>query len=208
MAKTEQEIRGKVGNMVFYKVGNEIRVRSTTNDFQDADSEGQHPGRSRLRVATLFYQRLTKTISRRIWKLAATGTSQNGFNLFMKKNMMVFTPCGRVGDFSRLCLTAGVLQQVNHLEVAEDNGKQVTLTWKVGIDSPSAGDDDRLRVIVLLNDCCFSPFIVEGVDARRKDGRMTFRLERTRGQAAHLYCFFSGKGGMTYSSSQYVRVDE
>ena len=208
MAKTEQEIRGKVGNMVFYKVGNEIRVRSTANDFQDADSEGQHPGRSRLRVATLFYQRLTKTISRRIWKLAATGTSQNGFNLFMKKNMMVFTPCGRVGDFSRLCLTAGVLQQVNHLEVAEDNGKQVTLTWKVGIDSPSAGDDDRLRVIVLLNDRCFSPFIVEGVDARRKDGRMTFRLERTRGQAAHLYCFFSGKGGMTYSSSQYVRVDE
>ena len=83
MAKTEQEIRGKVGNMVFYKVGNEIRVRSTANDFQDADSEGQHPGRSRLRVATLFYQRLTKTISRRIWKLAATGTSQNGFNLFM-----------------------------------------------------------------------------------------------------------------------------
>ena len=208
MAKTEQEIRGKVGNMVFYKVGNEIRVRSTANDFQDADSEGQRSGRSRLRVATLFYQRLTKTISRRIWKLAATGTSQNGFNLFMKKNMMVFTPCGNVGDFSRLCLTAGVLQQVNHLEVAEDNGKQVTLTWKVGIDSPSAGDDDRLRVIVLLNDRCFSPFIVEGVDARRKDGRMTFRLERTRGQAAHLYCFFSGKGGMTYSSSQYVRVDE
>ena len=159
-------------------------------------------------MATLFYQRLTKVISREIWKLAAAGTSQNGFNLFMKKNMMVFTPCGRVGDFSRLCLTAGVLQQVNHLEVAEDNGKQVTLTWKVGIDSPSAGDDDRLRVIVLLNDRCFSPFIVEGVDARRKDGRMTFRLERTRGQAAHLYCFFSGKGGMTYSSSQYVRVDE
>ena len=47
MAKTEQEIRGKVGNMVFYKVGNEIRVRSTANDFQDADSEGQHPGRSK-----------------------------------------------------------------------------------------------------------------------------------------------------------------
>ena len=121
---------------------------------------------------------------------------------------MVFTPCGRVGDFSRLCLTAGGLQQVNHLEVAEDNGEQVTLTWEVGIDSPSAGDDDRLRVIVLLNDRCFSPFIVEGVDARRKDGCMTFRLERTRGQAAHLYCFFSGKGGMGYSSSQYVRVDE
>ena len=205
MAKTEQEIRGKVGNMVFYKMGSETRVRSTASDFQDADSEGQRSGRSRLRVATLFYQRLTKVISREIWKLAAAGTSQNGF---MKKNMMVFTPCGRVGDFSRLCLTAGVLQQVNHLEVAEDNGKQVTLTWKVGIDSPSAGDDDRLRVIVLLNDRCFSPFIVEGVDARRKDGRMTFRLERTRGQAAHLYCFFSGKGGMTYSSSQYVRVDE
>ena len=176
MAKTEQEIRGKVGNMVFYKVGNEIRVRSTANDFQDADSEGQHPRRSRLRVATLFYQRLTKTISRRIWKLAATGTSQNGFNLFMKKNMMVFTPCGNVGDFSRLCLTAGVLQQVNHLEVTADDAGRVTLTWEVGINSPSAGDEDRLRVIVLLSDRCFSPFVVEGVDSRRKDGSMTFQL--------------------------------
>ena len=208
MAKTEQEIRGKVGNMVFYKMGSETRVRSTASDFQDADSEGQRSGRSRLRVATLFYQRLTKVISREIWKLAAAGTSQNGFNLFMKKNMMVFTPCGNVGDFSRLCLTAGVLQQVNHLEVTADDAGWVTLTWEVGINSPSAGDEDRLRVIVLLSDRCFSPFVVEGVDARRKDGRMTFRLERTRGQAAHLYCFFSGKGGMTYSSSQYVRVDE
>ena len=206
MAKTEQEIRGKVGNMVFYKVGNEIRVRSTANDFQDADSEGQHPGRSRLRVATLFYQRLTKTISRRIWKLAATGTSQNGFNLFMKKNMMVFTPCGNVGDFSRLCLTAGVLQQVNHLEVTADDAGRVTLTWDVGINSPSAGDEDRLRVIVLLSDRCFSPFVVEGVGARRKDGSMIFQLERAGGQIAHLYCFFLGEGGMTYSSSQYVRV--
>ena len=55
MAKTEQEIRGKVGNMVFYKMGSETRVRSTASDFQDADSEGQRSGRSRLRVATLFY---------------------------------------------------------------------------------------------------------------------------------------------------------
>ena len=206
MAKTEQEIRGKVGNLVFYKVGNEIRVRSTAGDFQDADSEGQQPGRSRLRVATLFYQRLTKVIPRKVWKLAAGGTSQNGFNLFMKKNMMVFTPCGKVGDFSRLCLTAGVLQQVNHLEVVADNDDRVTLTWEAGIDSPSAGAKDCLRVIVLLSDRCFSPFGVEGVDARRKDGSMTFRLERARGQIAHLYCFFSGEGGMTYSSSQYVRV--
>ena len=57
-------------------------------------------------------------------------------------------------------------------------------------------------MIVLLSDRCFSPFVVEGVDARRKDGSMTFQLERAGGQIAHLYCFFSGEGGMTYSSSQ------
>ena len=84
-------------------MGGETRVRSTASDFRDADSEGQAgSGRSRLRVATLFYQRLTKVISREIWKLAAAGTSQNGFNLFMKKNMLVFTPCGRVAILSAL----------------------------------------------------------------------------------------------------------
>ena len=61
-------------------------------------------------------------------------------------------------------------------------------------------------MIVLLSDRCFSPFVVEGVGARRKDGSMIFQLERAGGQIAHLYCFFSGEGGMTYSSSQYVRV--
>ena len=59
---------------------------------------------------------------------------------------------------------------------------------------------------LLLSDRCFSPFVVEGVGARRKDGSMTFQLERAGGQIAHLYCFFSGEGGMIYSSSQYVRV--
>lgn len=204
MAKTKQEIRGKVGNMIFYKVGNETRVRSAAKDFQDADSEGQQPGRSRLRVATLFYQRLTKVISRKIWKLAAARTSQNGFNLFMKINMMVFSPCGKVEDFSRLRLTVGGLQQVNHLGVTEDNEGRVTLTWEPGGDLPSARMDDRLWVIVLLSDRSFSPFVVEGIDARRKDGGTTLVLERSRGVVAHLYCFFSGEEERTYSSSQYV----
>ena len=50
MAKTEQEIRGKVGNMVFYKMGSETRVRSTASDFQDADSEGQRSGLSLIHI--------------------------------------------------------------------------------------------------------------------------------------------------------------
>ena len=47
---------------------------------------------------------------------------------------------------------------MNHLEVTEDNEEQVTLTWEVGMDSPSAGDDDRLRVIEAVESPLFFSF--------------------------------------------------
>ena len=62
MAKTEESIRGKVGNTVFYRVGNETRVRSTAANYVDADTVKQRANRSCLKVALRFYQHLNGMI--------------------------------------------------------------------------------------------------------------------------------------------------
>lgn len=204
MAKSDQQLRGKVGNTIFYRVGGETRVRSAAADFRDANSDNQRSLRSRLRVATYFYRRLVEVISREIWKQAANGTGKNGFNLFMKENMLVFNADGKIGDFSRLSLTAGSLQAVNHMEAVVDDEGRVTLRWDGDSGLSSAGAGDRLQVLVLYGNLSFSPVLVNGIEATRADRVAMFRLKRQPGIAAHVYCFFSGQDGKTCSPTQYL----
>lgn len=205
MATAKQEVQGKVGNSIFYKVGTVTRVRSASTEYLDANTLPQRANRSRLRVATRFYQHLAETLLKEVWRVAA-GAGSNAFNYFMKVNMMVFRPNGKIGDFSRLQMTMGLMQKVNHLTATVDEDDRLTLTWEGFSGLPSARGDDRLMVVVLYANRSFSPVFVGGIEAVRQDGTATFQLSRKRGTAAHLYCFFGEKEGKAYSSSQYLRT--
>ena len=193
MAIVDENIRGRIGNSVFYRVGPATRVRSVTSSYTDANTTRQQESRSRLRVAVRFYQRLVEVELQKPWFLVAQGSGKSGYNLFMKLNMMVFKPNGRIGDFARLQLTIGRLQKANHLVACVGEQDMVSLTWERGESLPSAGEGDELVVVVLYADRSFSPeYIKTGGDKR--------------GTTAHLYCFFREKNGKAYSPSQYVEI--
>ena len=206
MAIIDENIRGKVGNSVFYRVGSITRVRSAAANYLDANTIKQQENRSRLRVAIRFYQRLVEIGLQEAWYLATQGTGKNGYNFFLKLNMMVFKPNGKIGDFARLQLTVGMLQKVNHLMACVDEEDAVVLSWEKAENLPSAGMEDELVVVVLYADRSFSPEFVKTSGETRGDGKATFRLQRKRGTAAHLYCFFREKDGKAYSPSQHVRI--
>lgn len=71
MATTKQDVQGKVGNTIFYKVGMETRVRGISAGYSDANTPTQQANRSRLRVATRFYQHLAETHLKEVWRVAA-----------------------------------------------------------------------------------------------------------------------------------------
>ena len=192
MAIIDENIRGKVGNSVFYRVGSITRVRSAAANYLDANTIKQQENRSRLRVAIRFYQRLVEIGLQEAWYLATQGTGKNGYNFFLKLNMMVFKPNGKIGDFARLQLTVGMLQKV--------------LSWEKAENLPSAGMEDELVVVVLYADRSFSPEFVKTNGETRGDGKATFRLPGRRGTAVHLYCFFRKKNGEAYSPSQYLGI--
>ena len=206
MAIIDENIRGKVGNSVFYRVGSITRVRSAAANYLDANTIKQQENRSRLRVAIRFYQRLVEIGLQEAWYLATQGTGKNGYNFFLKLNMMVFKPNGKIGDFARLQLTVGMLQKVNHLMACVDEEDAVVLSWEKAENLPSAGMEDELVVVVLYADCSFSPEFVKTNGETRGDGKATFRLPGRRGTAVHLYCFFRKKNGEAYSPSQYLGI--
>ena len=43
MAITEENIRGKIGNSIFYRVGSVTRVRSAASKYTDANTSKQRP---------------------------------------------------------------------------------------------------------------------------------------------------------------------
>lgn len=206
MAIIDENIRGKVGNSVFYRVGSITRVRSAAANYLDANTIKQQENRSRLRVAIRFYQRLVEIGLQEAWYLATQGTGKNGYNFFLKLNMMVFKPNGKIGDFARLQLTVGMLQKVNHLMACVDEEDAVVLSWVKAENLPSAGMEDELVVVVLYADRSFSPEFVKTNGETRGDGKATFRLPGRRGTAVHLYCFFRKKNGEAYSPSQYLGI--
>ena len=206
MAIVDENIRGRIGNSVFYRVGPATRVRSVTSSYTDANTTRQQESRSRLRVAVRFYQRLVEVELQKPWFLVAQGSGKSGYNLFMKLNMMVFKPNGRIGDFARLQLTIGRLQKANHLVACVGEQDMVSLTWERGESLPSAGEGDELVVVVLYADRSFSPEFVKTNGETRGDGKATFRLPGRRGTAVHLYCFFRKKNGEAYSPSQYLGI--
>ena len=206
MAIIDENIRGKVGNSVFYRVGSITRVRSAAANYLDANTIKQQENRSRLRVAIRFYQRLVEIGLQEAWYLATKGTGKSGYNFFLKLNMMVFKPNGKIGDFARLQLTVGMLQKVNHLMACVDEEDAVVLSWEKAENLPSAGMEDELVVVVLYADRSFSPEFVKTNGETRGDGKATFRLPGRRGTAVHLYCFFRKKNGEAYSPSQYLGI--
>ena len=206
MAIVDENIRGKIGNSVFYRVGVVTRVRSAATSYMDANTTKQQESRSRLRVAIRFYRRLVEIGLQEAWYLAAKGTGKSGYNFFLKLNMMVFKPNGKIGDFARLQLTIGMLQKVNHLIARVDGEDTVSLSWEKAEDLPSAGAGDELVVVVLYADRSFSPEYIKTGGETRGTGGATFRLQRKRGTTAHLYCFFREKNGKAYSPSQYVEI--
>ena len=69
MAIVDENIRGRIGNSVFYRVGPATRVRSVTSSYTDANTTRQQESRSRLRVAVRFYQRLVEVELQKPWFL-------------------------------------------------------------------------------------------------------------------------------------------
>ena len=164
--------------------------------YADANKSKQRESRSRLRVAIRFYHRLAETELRKVWYLATKGMGKSGYNLFLKLNMMIFKPDGKIGDFARLQLTVGRLQKVNHLVVRVDEGDVVSVAWEREEDLPSAGKEDKFMVAVLYADR--SKTFPERVcqDEKRilgKDGKATFRLGAVNGERQPICIVFSGK---------------
>lgn len=199
-------LRGRIGNTIFYKYGDQDCCRAYPLTYHDANTPVQQQNRARLTVALRFYQQLMETPLKEIWKLEGHRLKTNGYALFMKTNIKAFTHEGKINDFSHLQLGIGNRQHVNNMVSSIDAKDNVTLHWDDNSGSPSARATDRLVVVVLYANRSFSPVFLDDVLALREDGCASFHLKRKKGIDAHVYCFFASQDGKHFSNDEYFKL--
>lgn len=199
-------LRGRIGNTIFYRNGNQDCIRSCSLEYHDANTPVQQKNRARLTVALRFYQQIKDTLLKEVWKSEAHRLKTNGFSLFMKKNIHVFTPEGKIADFSRLQIGIGKRQGSNNMSLSVDSDDRVTLQWDDNSDTPSARATDRLVVVILYGNRSFTPIILDELPVLREDEIATFSLQRKQGISAHVYCFFASRDNKYFSNDKYFKL--
>lgn len=200
-------IRGRIGDFVLYRLGDKTFLRKWVR-WNKSSTEEQQAVRARFRAAVRFYQKVQDTPLKRMLDISAKGICVSGYAFHMKVNLKVFRPDGKIGDFSQLQFTAGKREQGYNWTGWIDKQGEVTLQWGNSVKGNSKERRDRLMVVVLLEGRSFSPVLMDEVNARRKDGKATFRVWRVKREKVYLYCFFMSPDEKQLSVSQYVCLEE
>ena len=207
MAKSTNVIRGRCGNLIFYRGKKETLVRGTSLKFNFPDTPAQQAARKRLQAAMRFYQRLKQTPLLEAWRVAAAETTANRYTLFMQANIDVFNE-QTLSDPAALQMTLGALPRMNRLEAVRLDDGSALLTWENSLGEEHAGMDDRLCVAALFAGRLYTPQLLETDGARRRDRRARISLGGSEGREAHLYAFFAAQDGSAYSPSCYAHLRE
>ena len=212
MAKSKsvllQSLSGKLDNYVICHSGNKTYVRRRPERMTNPKSEGQMAQRAKLTGGQAMYRMLKNSVLKEVNDIAAReNDKRSGYLWFLHANMNAFGADNYI-DYSLLRLTAGSLQQVFALEMTRADEKRLELKWMNNSCTVTSQSTDRLMVAAIFDDEPFTPVMLSGVKAVRKDGYAFVNLPKGEWQTVHLYCFFGMEGGKRYSPCVYFNVSK
>ncbi len=195
---------GKIGNMVLYQVGGELRMRSKGARYRDAKSPEQLAQRSRVKGVAALYRGISYQLLV-YWKELAEGTTLNGYNMFMRHNIHHIGADGLVRNPRELTVTQGVLPEPAWVkaEFAPEGTMQVT--WDAGIQTDKS-NMDLLRIVVYAPHKKKTPFIwiADTADVNRQAGSFEWAVPQGIDGPLYFYGFFKARFTNDISSSFYL----
>lgn len=199
------EARGSLGNIIIYKVGDQIRIRTKPLTHRDKKSVRQLAQRLKLKKCLSLYG-LLDSIFLYSWRTKAKNTAMNGCNLFIKENIRNFTDEGEIADWANLKICAGSYPFPENWRVEQASPGMLTLCWNPEDQSVLAFDD-----ILQIGAYGFADddeevetlFRVKNVRAVRREGECCFRIPASR-STLHFYACFKNLYTNEYTDSIYL----
>lgn len=201
-------LRGKIGNVIFYRVGEEVRVRSRSSRYRDAKTPEQQAQRSRVKGVAALYNGLSSQLLV-YWKEQAVGTNLTGYNLFMRSNIHNVGPDGNLHNPQELLVVQGNLPQPSWVKAELTSRGIMQLAWDT--DTPEyKNSEDRLCIVVYAPQNEEAPRIriVESTAIERKTGTFDWSISCDENGPLYFYGFFKSKLTNDISTGFYLGAVE
>jgi len=194
--------KGKLGNLVFYKVGGQGRVRTQAEHFHDRKSPAQLAQRQRLQVTTSFLKPF-RDIIRITFAAEANGRSAvHAARAYNMRNALTGEYPDISVEKSRALLSRGPLPvPVNAAVSAQPEG--LLIEWDNSADAASHHPYDTLVVMALSAETGRSDYLF--TEARRSDGRYLWKTALPIGNALpDVWITFRNRQETEMSNSMYA----
>ena len=186
-------IRGKMGDLIFYKRGNKVCVRRVAIPGKPRkwEREGFSDARQTCMNRFAVVQELYRYFRREVFST----------------NYRCFDAGREVLDAEGFQFSAGSVLLPRDLTVTagEEEGT-FRVTWRETRREVNAAATDRLQVGVLYDAKPKAPKRAPEVSGTRGEGEGWFRLDPKFGLPAHVYLYFAREDGSAYSPSRCFRV--
>lgn len=207
LSKLATGLKGKIGNFVFYQVGDQLRMRGYGKPQRTDWSPSQQLQQKRLSTAVAFYRANDATPLPQIWREAASKMTCSGYNLFMKANMAAFSADHRILDYSLLHVSEGTLEAPPALRVTAYGEGEVHVAWANLLPATEECMSDRLHALWLATDGTFTLHAAALPVVRRGEGKTVLPIAEAGRKEMHLYLYFSDEEEKRFSKDRYFHLE-
>lgn len=198
------KVRGRVGELVFYQVGDQMRIRGHNDDIKDCKSPAQLKHRNKVRGIADLFGGIDLQIYH-YWKQLTVGTLLSGYNLFFKENIKTIDGETGLPDYKALKVCKGVLPLPGEVKAEIGEGRKVRMEWTFNRTDYGIADD-CLQIARIMPDYTGMQTIevLFSTDVTRSAGSYEFVLPDELQGEVHVYGFFKSSYTNDISDSFYV----
>ncbi len=181
-----------MGNIIIYKVKDQVRIRAKPAGHRDRKSAKQLKQRAKMKTALGLYQCLDYAF-KRSWQIGAESLPMNGCNLFIRENIGHIGADGEVADWASLKISHGSLLQAKHPRMEDGKGNTLTVSWETD-DLEAIEFDDLVQIGVygyLEDEEESGIHYLRKVKCNRLAGKCTFEIPEGEGILHFYLCFKS-----------------
>jgi hypothetical protein len=193
--------RGKLGNLVFYKVGGQGRVRTRATHFRDRKSLKQLAQRQRLQVVMGFLKPFSKLIRITFAAEAVGRSAMQAAQSYNMRNALAGEYPDIYMDNSRTLLSRGSLPLPESAKLTVTT-EGLLIEWENGAEATGHHPYDNLLVMAKSSETSYTDF--RFTEARRSDNHYMWKPALPEGNV-DVWIAFRDQGQTVMSDSMFLR---
>lgn len=200
-----KKIRGRIGNLVFYTVKDQVRIRSLPMEQKDPKTPKQLAHRAKIKGVAALYNELNMQLFE-YWKQLTLDTVYSAYNLFVSANIGNLDGEGRIIDMGRFQICNGRLLLPEAINSRITPQRTIAITWENSPDNSYRSMSNLLRIAVYAPENDEDPciYILEETQVERSAQTYEYPIPDEIRQNAHFFLFFKDHLNNEVTPSHYL----